>query len=147
MALNETTPKLAQRVKTISKITLPVQVHTPTKHVDTSTSAGTVTTAGNAAVTVTSKLYAEAVAVAVPVEVDDDASAIALAIRTALAADDDIAAHFDVSGDAAAVVLTAKVPAANDETLNIAIADERRRRVCGCDHRRNVGQYNARRAI
>jgi len=59
--------------------------------------------------------------VAVPVKLNDDANAIALAIRTALAANDTIAAHFDVSGADAAVILTAKLAAANDNTLNIAI--------------------------
>lgn len=124
LALNEVTPKLGTKAfKTITKITLPVQVHTPRKQVETATAAGTVTTTGNAAVTVTSKLFAAPIAVAVPVVEDDDADAIALAIRTALAAEDDITAHFDVSGATSAVILTAKVPAANDETLNIAIAN------------------------
>lgn len=108
---------------TITKIELPVQVHTPVAQVETATAAGTVTTAGNAAVTVTSALLDEAEVVAVPVEVDDDAAAIALAIRTALAANANIAAHFDVSGATDKVILTAKLPAANDATLNIAIDD------------------------
>jgi hypothetical protein len=93
------------------------------KQVETATAAGTVTTAGNALVTVTSALFAEAEAVDVPVEVDDDANAIALAIRTALAANETVAEHFTVSGTNASVILTAKVEAANDTTLNIAIDD------------------------
>ncbi len=109
--------------KTVTKIDLPIQDHTPVKQVETATAAGTVTAAGNAAVTVKSALFEADRAVAVPVEVDDDASAIALAIRTALAADEVIAAHFTVSGENAAVILTAKIPAANDATLNIAIDD------------------------
>lgn len=124
IALNETTLKDGNfAFKTVTKIELPAQIHTPVQQVETATAAGTVTQAGNAAVTVTSKLFAEAVAVDVPVEAADDAAAIALAIRTALAADTDISEHFDVSGAAAAVILTAKVPAANDDTLNIAIAN------------------------
>jgi hypothetical protein len=124
IALNGTTTVHgAKAFKEITQLEFPVQVHEPVLQVETATAVGTVTTAGNAAVTVTSKLFAEAVAVAVPVEVDDDAAAIALAIRTALAADPDVSANFDVSGDAAAVVLSARVPAANDSTLNIAIAD------------------------
>lgn len=124
IALNETTLKDGNLAfKTVTKIELPAQIHTPVKQVETATAVGTVTQAGNAAVTVTSKLFAEAVAVDVPVEAADDAAAIALAICTALAADPDISEHFDVSGAAAAVILTAKVPAANDDTLNIAIAD------------------------
>lgn len=109
--------------KTVTKIDLPIQDHTPVKQVETATAAGTVTAAGNASVTVTTALLEEAEVVAVPVVLDDDADAIALAIRTALAANANIAAHFDVSGETAEVILTAKLPAANDTTLNIAIAD------------------------
>lgn len=113
----------AKAFKTITKVTLPARTHVPVLQVETATAAGTVTTAGNALVTVTSALFQEAVAVDVPVVVDDDASAIALAIRTALAANEDIAANFTVSGATDKVILTAKVPAANDATLNIAIDD------------------------
>lgn len=124
IALNGTTAvDGAKAFKTITKIDLPVQVHTPVLQVETATAAGTVTTAGNAAVTVTSALFEEDVVVDVPVVLDDDANDIALAIRTALAADADIAEHFTVSGATSAVILTAKVPAANDATLNIAIDD------------------------
>lgn len=124
LAANGTTNAVgALAFKTITKVELPVQVHAAVKQVETATAVGTVTTSGNAAVTVTSALFAEAVVVAVPVVEDDDAAAIALAIRTALAADADIAEHFTVSGATDAIILTAKVAAANDATLNIAIAD------------------------
>lgn len=104
--------------------TLPVQVHTPVAQVETATAAGTVTTAGNAAVTITAAGATwSPKTIDVPVELGDDAAAIALAIRTALAADEDVATLFTVSGDAAALILTKKAPAANDSTLNIAIAD------------------------
>lgn len=109
--------------KTVTKVDLPARVNTPTAQVETATAAGTVTTAGNALVTVTSKLYAAPVAVDVPVKLNDDAAAIATAIRTALAADPDISEHFTVGGETDAVILTAKVAAANDDTLNIAIDD------------------------
>lgn len=107
----------------VTKIVLPIQEHAPVAQVETATAAGTVTTAGNAAVVVKSKLFAEDVTLAVPVEVDDDAAAIATAIRTAMTADETISAHFTVGGETAAVILTAKVAAANDTTLNIAIDD------------------------
>lgn len=124
IALNGTTAVHgAKAFKTITKIDLPVQVHTPVQQVETATAAGTVTTAGNAAVTVTTALLEAAEAVDVPVEVDDDAAAIATAIRTALAANANVAANFTISGATDKVILTAKVPAANDATLNIAIAD------------------------
>lgn len=109
--------------KTVTKIDLPVQNHTPVAQVETATAAGTVTTAGNASVTVKSALFEADEVVAVPVALDDNAAAIALAIRTALAANETIAEHYTVSGDSTAVILTAKVPAANDSSLNIAIDD------------------------
>ena len=59
----------------------------------------------------------------VPVALSDGASEIALAIRTALAADADVSAMFNVSGATDAIVLTRNALVANDETLNIAIAD------------------------
>ncbi len=107
--------------KTVTQIDLPVQNHVPRAQVETATAAGTVTAAGDAAVTVKSALFGADEVVAVPVKINDDANAIALAIRTALAENEIIAEHFDVSGEDAAVVLTAKVADANDDTLNIAI--------------------------
>lgn len=124
LALNGVTPRDgAKAFKTVTKVDLPAQVNAPELQVETATAAGTVTTTGNAAVTVTSALFAEDVVVAVPVVENDDAAAIALAIRTALAANAEITAHFTVSGADAAVILTAKAAAANDTTLNIAIDD------------------------
>jgi hypothetical protein len=124
LALNGTTTVPgAKAFKTITNIAAPVQVHTPVAQVETATAAGTVTVAGNATVTVTSALQGADVVTSVPVEVDDDASAIALAIRTALAANASITANFTVSGATDKVILTAKLAAANDTTLNIAIAD------------------------
>jgi hypothetical protein len=124
LALNGSTPRLgAKAFKTITKVDLPAQVHTPVAQVETATAAGTITTAGNAKVTVTTALLEAAEEVDVPVLEGDDASDIAEAIRTALEANENIAAHFDVSGATDKVILTAKVPAANDATLNIAIAD------------------------
>ena len=124
IAANGTTNVVgALAFKTITKVELPVQVHTPAKQVETATADGTVTTSGNASVTVTTGLLEGAEVVAVPVVEDDDAAAIALAIRTALAANANIAAHFVVSGETTAVILTAKEFDANDDTLNIAIAD------------------------
>lgn len=107
----------------VTKIDLPIQEHAPAAQVETATAAGTVTKAGNALVTVTSALFDGPVAVDVPVELADDAAAIAAAIRTALAANGTISEHFTIGGEADAVVLTAKVAAANDPTLNIAIDD------------------------
>lgn len=90
--------------------------------VETATVVGTITTAGNAAVVVTgSALENSPKTFAVPVLLSDDESAIALAIRTALAADENIDDAYTVSGATDKVILTAKVAAANDATLNIAV--------------------------
>lgn len=57
--------------------------------------------------------------------VADGANAIALAIRTALAADADVIAVFTVSGATDKIILTRHTnSAANDTSLNIAIADD-----------------------
>jgi phosphoheptose isomerase len=64
----------------------------------------------------------KAIEVAVPVTANTVAL-VATAIRTALAADEDIAASFTVSGADANIILTALEAAANDATLAIAISD------------------------
>lgn len=97
---------------------------TGTHQYTTATAAGTVTTAGNAAVTVTSALLdGGSKDIAAAVALDDNAAAIADKIRVALAADRDIAANFAVSGSAATIVLTPLIYAEDDATLNIAIDD------------------------
>lgn len=96
---------------------------TAVAQVETATVAGTITEPGNVSVTVTSQLLeGGSKTLAVAVADNDDASAVALAIRTALAADAEIASYYAVSGAAAAVVLTARTPGPNDATLNIATA-------------------------
>lgn len=123
LALNGTSTRNgAKAFRTITSIEVPEQVNTPRQQVETATVVATVTEAGDAAVTVTSALFDEPEVLAVPVGEGDDANDVAAAIRAALAANTTVSAHFDVSGDDAAVVLTAKVAAANDTTLNIAIA-------------------------
>jgi hypothetical protein len=104
--------------------TLAVAVVSGTKQVETATVVGTITTAGRANCIVTSEgMAGSPLLVPVDVVLNDDANAIALAIRTALTANATVSAKFTVSGTDASVVLTAKVPAANDDTLNIAISD------------------------
>lgn len=121
-AITDTTPPMVAGVCTVP-ISCTGAWAAGVAQVETATAAGTVTTAGNASVTVKSALFEADEVVAVPVVVDDDANAIAAAIRTALASNEVVSAGFNVSGEDAAVILTAKVPAANDATLNIAIAD------------------------
>ncbi len=96
-----------------------------TKQVETATCAGTITTAGNAKVTVTAAgMTGSPKAINFPVELGDEAADIAAACRAALAADAAVTALFDVSGEGADVVLTSKLAVANDDTLNMAIDDD-----------------------
>ena len=97
---------------------------TAVAQVETATAAGTVTTGGNATVTVTSALVTGSpLAVSVPVTLNDTAAQWAAKVRAALADNAAIAAHFTVGGTTTAIILTAIVAAANDATLNIAIAN------------------------
>jgi hypothetical protein len=125
IALNGTsTVHGSKAFKTITNIHLPARVHTEVAQVETATVVGTITAAGNATVTVTAAgLDGGAKAIDVAVALDDNANAIATKIRAALTADADISALFMVSGAGALVTLTAKTPAADDATLNIAVAD------------------------
>ena len=97
---------------------------TGTHQVETATVAGTITVAGNVSVTVTSDLFPGDIVLAVPVGTGPAADT-ALAIRLYLqnnAAAERIRDHFEISGTTTAIVLTAKLPNANDGTLNIALA-------------------------
>lgn len=96
-----------------------------TKQIETATCAGTVTTAGNALCTVTSTLLGTAspLAISFPVEEDGEGAEIATALRSALNATAAITTHYTVGGSTTDVSLTAKLCAANDTALNIAIAD------------------------
>lgn len=92
--------------------------------VETATVVATITTAGDATVTVTATgMTGSPLAISVAVAEDDTASLVAGKIRTALAANAVIAALFTVSGATDKVILTARLSAANDAALNIATAD------------------------
>ena len=94
------------------------------KQIETATVVGTITLTGNATVTVTALGMANTPkAISVAVTLGDSASVVGGLIRTALAFDTDVAALFLVSGTGANVVLTKHVAVANDDTLNIAIAN------------------------
>jgi hypothetical protein len=125
LALNGTTAKAGTKAfKTVTRVVLPVQTNAGVKQVETATAAGTVTAAGRAKCVITADgMPGSPWHVPFDVELGDDANDIAAALRAALAADEIVPNHFDVSGDNAEVVLTAKTPAANDDTLNIAISD------------------------
>jgi len=94
--------------------------------VETATAAGTVSTAGNAAVTVTAAgLTGSPKAYSVPVALNDTATLVAGKIAAVLATDTALTALYTVTNPTGApttVVLTATSAVANDSTLNVAIA-------------------------
>lgn len=93
-----------------------------TAQVETATAAGTISGAGNATVVVTSAaLTGSPITVSVAVANSDTAAAWAAKVRTALRANSVIASAFIVSGSSTSIVLTARVKAANDATLNISL--------------------------
>lgn len=97
------------------------------QQVETATVIGSCTLTGNAKVTVTSKGMTGsplAVSVALDSTRDTTAALCALQMRYALALNSTIAAKFQVSGTSADIILTARVAAPNDTTLNIAIAND-----------------------
>ena len=109
----------------------------PVQQVETATAAGTVTGAGNGKATITAAGLTGSplnITFAVTDEVAADWAALA---RTAIAANTDVAAMFDVSGTNTAIVLTRKAVGsyvvgsetivaafANDATLNIALDND-----------------------
>lgn len=93
--------------------------------VETAVVVGTITTVGNAALTLTAAgMTGSPIALSVALALNDDASAIATKFRTALAANAVIAAYFTIGGTAENVVLTRKESRANDATMNLAYADD-----------------------
>lgn len=101
-----------------------------TAQVETATAAGTITLSGNANVVVTAAgMTGSPKTVSVAVVNGDTPTVWAGKVRTALAADADVSAMFDVSGTTSAIVLTRKATvvngvnfyAANDGTLNVSL--------------------------
>ncbi|MGC2239111.1 MAG: hypothetical protein WA584_23350 [Pyrinomonadaceae bacterium] len=93
-----------------------------TKQVNTSTAAGSISGAGNISVTIASNLLKSTLVLSVAVAMSDTAALVAGKVRIALLNNPIIARHFSVSGSSTAIVLTARLKAANDTTLNIALA-------------------------
>lgn len=104
--------------------------------IETATAAGTVTTSGNASVTVTAAgMTGSPKTISVPVLLNDTASIWAGKVRAALASDTAVSALFDVSGTTTSIILTRKptiitsagvstnIFPATDATLNIALAN------------------------
>jgi CSLREA domain-containing protein len=95
-----------------------------TLQVETATVVGTITSAGNATVTVTAAgMNNTPKTLNVAVANADSASAVAGKMRTALSADPDVSAFFTVSGATDKIVLTTITAAPNDTTMNIATAN------------------------
>ena len=92
--------------------------------VDTATAAGTIATSGNVTVTVTGALVTGSpLSVSVAALNTDTASVWAGKVRVALAALPAITTSYNVSGTDTSIVISTKVNASNDTTLNIALAN------------------------
>lgn len=90
----------------------------------TATFAGTVTTSGNMTVIVTSSgMAGSPITKAVPVLIGDGPNQLAAKAAVALRSDTVIGGRFNISVSGANVLLTRKVAAANDATLNVSSAD------------------------
>ena len=102
-----------------------VDVEGGVAQVETATVIGTITAAGNVTVIVTAAgLSGSPITTQVAVANGDTASQVAEKIKTALGSNTSITTLFTVSGSGADVTLTRNPPfAANDETLNISIAN------------------------
>ena len=125
---NGTTAKEGNRAfKTITKIDLPAQNHTPAAQTETIQVTLGCSTAGDLTVAVTAKVLGDdsPVSVTVAVTTDDDTAAkVATKIVDGLNADDEIAVVFTASVTGAGndtITLTANAPDANDDTLAMAV--------------------------
>jgi len=104
----------------------PVKGVTGVRQVETATAAGTVTTAGRARAELTAAgMPGSPLHIPFDVELGDELNEIAAALRAAMASHAiiDITQYFDISGEGADVVITAKEAKANDATLNLSISD------------------------
>lgn len=111
--------------KTVKKIELPIQDHTPAAQTETITVTKAPENDGDITVTVTAVALGDdspaSVAVSLEAATHDDVTKTAAAIVEALNTDDDISAVFTASNEAGVITLTANEPAANDNTLAIAV--------------------------
>ena len=109
--------------KTVTKIDLPIQDHTPTAQTETITVQTAPQNNGNITVTVTAAAFTAPVPVTVTLDASDhdDVTKTAEAIVTELNDDDDIKAAFTASNEAGVITLTANEPAANDDDLKIEV--------------------------
>jgi hypothetical protein len=95
---------------------------TGTAQVNTATAVGTITTAGNAAVVLTSaEIAGSPITFAVAVAENDTASQWAVKVRAALNAHAGFAALFTAAGSTGSITMTAKTNRRNDTTLNLSL--------------------------
>lgn len=114
--------------KTITRIDLPAQVHSPAAQTETQQITHKADAAGTITIAVTAAALGDASpkSVAVEVALDDTAAEVAALIVAALNDDEDVSAHFTASVTGAGtdtVTLTANTPLANDATLAMAFTD------------------------
>lgn len=115
---------LAELIEKAEVYELPALGTLGTKQSEVAQVIGTITLAGNGAVTVTANgMAGSPKTLNVAVLLADTAYQVATKIRTALLADADINGFFDIGGVGVNIQLTAKTEAANDATMNIAIAN------------------------
>ena len=95
------------------------------RQVETAVIAGTITTAGNATVTVTGAgITGSPVAISVALALNDTATLAAAKMAVALNANAAVAALYVATSSTTDLILTAIKSAANDATLNIAYIDD-----------------------
>lgn len=111
--------------KTVTKIELPVQNHTPAAQTETIEVTKAPENDGDITVTVTAVALGDdspvSVTVSLEAAVHNDVTKTATAIVTELNEDDAVSAAFTASNEAGVITLTANEPAANDDTLAIAV--------------------------
>jgi hypothetical protein len=96
---------------------------TGTLQVETATAAGTVSAAGNATATVTGAgITGSPVAIPFAVEVGDTPTLWAAKAAAAINANAAVSALYLATSSGTSIILTAKTAAANDATLNVALA-------------------------
>jgi hypothetical protein len=96
-----------------------------TAQVETAIAVGTITVSGDATATVTAAgMTGSPLAITVAVLENDTADTWAEKVRVAMLAESDLTDLFDVGGSGNQIILTRIVAAANDATLNIALADD-----------------------
>lgn len=96
------------------------------KQAETATVRGAIASsgAGNATIIVTAVgMTGSPKTVSVAVANSDTASQVGGKIRTALSGDTNVSAFFDISGTGAEIILTCKLAAVNDASMNISIAN------------------------